>query len=92
MTQSPVEALIFMIVWTLLSGGFAAFGIYGLRHVDKVTRVFHTLGSGMYGRRLADRVYTPRGIRIALIGFLVIGPVFVVIGVVMIIRILLGVS
>jgi hypothetical protein len=92
MQQSPVEPLIFMIVWTLLSGGFLAFGVVGLRNLDTVTRFFHALGSGTYGRRFADRVYTRSGIRVALIGFLVIGPVFVVIGIVMIVRILLGVS
>ncbi|NYG98468.1 hypothetical protein FJ656_28355 [Schumannella luteola] len=90
--QSPPDVLVFVIVWTLLSAGITAVSIYGLRNVDKMARFFHAAGAAMYGSRIADRFYSRRSTLVGLACNAAIGPVFVVIGIVMIVRNLLGVS
>jgi hypothetical protein len=71
-----------IIVGTVMSIGFTLLGIYGLRHPDRLADFFRRRGTEIYGKKIADRVYTTSNQRWALIPFVIIGPIFVVIGVV----------
>jgi len=85
MTHS-VPDFISLTIWMLLGVGFAIFGVYMLRHTEAVTAYFRHRGSQLFGDGAANRIYTTRGAKIAATGFVIAGPLFVVVGVVTLIR------
>ena len=84
--DDPVGKVIFLVVWTLLAACFFVLGIYSIRNPTRVAKYFRGLGSQMFGPGVANRVYRESGVKAAAISYLIIGPVFVVIGIVMIVR------
>jgi hypothetical protein len=76
-----IGEVMFFLIYITMSIGFTAFGIYGLRNPQAVTDFFHGAGSRLFGRRFADQVYTQANLRWATIPFVIVGPVFVVLGV-----------
>jgi|GEM_PF-5400894 len=86
MEDDPVGKVIFLVVWTGLAAGFFVLGIYFMRNTTKVAEFFRGAGSQMLGRRIANRVYRESGVKAAAIGYLILGPVFVVIGIIGIVR------
>jgi hypothetical protein len=70
-----------LIIWALAGAGFTALGVYGLRHPDRLADFFRGQGASFFGKKVADRVYTVRNQRWALIMFVIVGPIFVLAGV-----------
>lgn len=70
----------FLVMFVL--GGIAAtlFGVYAVRWPEGPTSSFKRLGTSMFGARAADRIYTEAGIRAGGIAFLILGPLFTVLG------------
>ena len=87
--DDPVGKVIFLVVWTLLAAGFFVLGIYSIRNPARVANYFRGLGSQLFGPAVANRVYRESGVIAGAIGFLIIGPVFVVIGIVEIVSTIL---
>lgn len=79
MNNAPLAVL---IVWTLAAAGCTALGVYGLRHPDRLADFFRSRGTNLFGKKVADRVYTTSNQRWALVPFAIVGPLFVVAGVV----------
>ena len=78
MDDAPIAAL---VVWTLGCLGFTLLGVFGLRHPERLASWFRRQGTDVFGKKLADRVYTARNQAWALIPFVIMGPIGVVIGV-----------
>ncbi|MFD1713508.1 hypothetical protein ACFSBZ_03390 [Amnibacterium flavum] len=74
--------IVFLAVWTLMAVGFTILGAFFLRHLDAVTDRFRRLGTGMFGDGIADRMYRRGNLRLGAIAFVIVGPIFVVIGIV----------
>lgn len=70
-----------IIVLTVMAFAFTLLGIYGLRDPDRLADFLRRRGTEVWGKQIADRVYTTRNQRWALVGFVIVGPPFVVIGV-----------
>ncbi len=75
-----MDKVVGLVIFVVVSSGFFALGIHILRHLDAATEFFETRGASLYGRRGASRIYKPDNIRIAALGFVVMGPVFVIVG------------
>ncbi|WP_448004723.1 hypothetical protein [Agromyces bauzanensis] len=84
-----MEAVPFLVMFVL--GGIAAtvFGAYASRWPEEPTRVVKGLGTSMFGAKVADRIYTKEGVRAGAIGFLILGPLFTVVGLIIIVLVLI---
>jgi hypothetical protein len=52
-----------------------------IRNSKKTAGFFNKVGSGMYGKKVADRLYTPNNLLWAAWGFVILTPIFVGVGV-----------
>lgn len=73
-------SLFFTVVWMIVSLGFVALGIYGLKRPESLVGLFRRTGTPMFGRRVSERIYTASNLPWALIPFIVVGLSFVIIG------------
>jgi len=69
-------------MWTLLSLGFAAYGMYAFRHADRQAELFNRTGRRLYGAKVANHVYTARNLRWGAASCAVGGSIFVIFGIV----------
>lgn len=72
--------LIAIVIWTLMAAGFTLLGIYGLRHPDRLADFFTRPGRELFGKAVAEHVYTKENQRWALVSFVIIGPICVIVG------------
>jgi hypothetical protein len=70
--------------WLALVAGlvFCGVGVTGLVFIHPITRFFHNAGTGLFGPRIGDRVYTARNFRWAFVPAAVAGVIIVVVQVV----------
>jgi hypothetical protein len=72
--------LLFTVVWMIVSLGFVALGVYGLKRPESLVDLFRRTGTPMFGKRVSVRMYTANNLRWALVPFVVMGLSFVIIG------------
>lgn len=60
---------------------FCTVGVLGLVFIRPLTRFFHDAGSGFFGARVGDRVYTSRNLRWALVPAIIVGTILMILGV-----------
>ncbi len=77
----PRVDLVAACVFTVMSVGFAYFGFRILKNPEPIARLFSSVGSRAFGSRTARRVYTASNLRVAGVGFVILGPLFFVLGV-----------
>ena len=80
-----------LVVFTVVSAGFVGLGVLMLRHLDSATSWLQEMGRATFGR-LAGPFYQRRGVRIAAVGCVVVGSMFVVIGLAQLVGTLLRLS
>lgn len=71
----------FLCIWTALAAGFFIAGAFTYRHAEASAAVFKRFAASLYGQRIADRMYTPTHMKLSAVFFMIIGPIFVVIGI-----------
>ena len=71
----------FFSFWFVANIVFFFIGLYTIRNSHKTARFFNKVGSGMYGKKVADRVYTPNNLLLAAWGFVIMAPIFIGVGV-----------
>ena len=71
----------FFSVWFVANIVFFFIGFYTIRNSKKTADFFNKLGSGMYGKKVADRVYTPNNLLWGAWGFVIMAPIFIGVGV-----------
>ena len=69
-----------LVLFVIVSSGFVGLGVYILRHLDAATEFFDTRGASLYGRLVARRIYKRANLRIGALAFIVMGPIFVIVG------------
>lgn len=60
--HTVAETIVFFSVFLLMCVGFFLVGIFTIRKPERTAGFFHGFGSQMYGKKISDRVYTPRNI------------------------------
>jgi hypothetical protein len=83
-TTDPRVDLVAACVFTLMSAGFFYFGVRILTKPDPIVRFYRSLGSRLIGEKRAARVYNEGNLKVAAIGFVILGPIFIVVGIVFI--------
>lgn len=68
--------------WVAVGVGlvFCTVGVFGLVFIRPLTRFFHDAGSGLFGPRVGDRVYTSRKLRWALVPAIIVNTILVILG------------
>src|SRR4051794_23071899 len=84
--HTVAETYIFFSVYLLFGLFFFLFGLYMVRNSEKTARFFNGLGSSLYGKKMADRVYKARNLLWAAWGFVILGPVAIAQAVYMIVH------
>ncbi|MDO9589677.1 MAG: hypothetical protein Q7J04_00865 [Microcella sp.] len=84
------EEVVFLVLYIAMSCVFTLFGIIGLRYPDQTSSFFQSFGTRLYGSKTAERIYTPKNLRWATVPFVIVGPIFAVIGVFGLVRVLTG--
>lgn len=86
MHHTFAETYIFFSVYLLFGLFFFLFGLYMIRNSEKTARFFNRLGSSLYGKKVADRVYKARNLLWAAWGFVILGPVMIACSIYMIVH------
>jgi hypothetical protein len=76
---NPVAAAIFQVC---LAVGFTALGVAILVMPARWAEEFRKLGEVTFGRRVSNTVYTPGNLKWGAVGFVIIGPIIAVSGIV----------
>ena len=78
--HEPVNDVGFLLVWLMACAGFTLYGLLALRDSQGEVDRFKRLGTTFFGEKLANRVYTKEGVRVAALCFVIVGPIFLAIG------------
>ena len=76
----PRVDLVAAIIFTLMSVGFSYLGFRLLRNPEPVSRFYASITSRAIGRRTARRFYSGKNLKVAGVGFVILGPLFFVCG------------
>jgi hypothetical protein len=78
--MEDVEDVLALIGFILMSVAGTAFGVYAMLRPDEAAEYFRRQSTPRSASRAWERVYSRQSMRVAAVSFLIVGPLFVIVG------------